>query len=62
MLTEQKVANEWISLISYIFRYFIEYTIIPFIGWITLLFGWMIIRQWPKQAKRALKKSGIIYS
>jgi len=35
----------------------IEYTIIPFIGWITFLFGWVIIRQWPKQAKGALKKA-----
>jgi 1-acyl-sn-glycerol-3-phosphate acyltransferase len=35
----------------------IEYAIIPFIGWISLLFGWVIIRQWPRQAKTALKKA-----
>lgn len=35
----------------------IEYAIIPLIGWITLLFGWVIIRQWPKQAKKTLNKA-----
>ncbi|MFO7558542.1 MAG: lysophospholipid acyltransferase family protein [Desulfobacterales bacterium] len=35
----------------------IEYTLIPFIGWISWLFGWVIIRQWPKQAKGKLEKA-----
>lgn len=46
----------------------IEYALIPFIGWISFFFGWVIIRQWPKQAKKTLEKAisyirkgGIVY-
>jgi|SRR6056297_399394 len=35
----------------------IEYAIIPFIGWISWLYGWVIIRQWPGQARKKLKKA-----
>lgn len=35
----------------------IEYTLIPFFGWVTLLLGWIIIRQSPAQAKRQLGKA-----
>jgi 1-acyl-sn-glycerol-3-phosphate acyltransferase len=35
----------------------IEYALIPFIGWITVLLGWIIIRQNPQQAKRQLRKA-----
>jgi len=34
----------------------IEYALIPFLGWSTSLIGWIIIRQWPEQAKRQLHK------
>jgi 1-acyl-sn-glycerol-3-phosphate acyltransferase len=46
----------------------IEYALIPLIGWVSFFFGWVIIRQWPKQAKKTLEKSisyirggGIVY-
>jgi 1-acyl-sn-glycerol-3-phosphate acyltransferase len=35
----------------------IEYALIPFFGWITVLLGWIIIRQKPEQAKRQLNKA-----
>jgi len=35
----------------------IEYAMIPFIGWISFFFGWVIIRQWPKQAQKTLEKA-----
>jgi 1-acyl-sn-glycerol-3-phosphate acyltransferase len=34
----------------------LEYAIIPFFGWAMWVFCWVIIRQWPKQAKKALAK------
>ena len=35
----------------------IEYALIPFIGWISWIFGWVIIRQLPKQSRRQIKKA-----
>lgn len=35
----------------------IEYALIPFIGWISWIFGWVIIRQLPKQSRRKIKKA-----
>ena len=35
----------------------IEYALIPFFGWITVLLGWIIIRQKPDQAKTQLRKA-----
>jgi 1-acyl-sn-glycerol-3-phosphate acyltransferase len=47
----------------------IEYALIPFVGWVSWIYGWVIIRQWPKQAKRKLEKAksylrngGFVYS
>jgi len=47
----------------------IEYALIPFVGWVSWIYGWVIIRQWPEQAKRKLEKAtlylrkgGIVYS
>lgn len=34
-----------------------EYALIPFFGWITVLLGWIIVRQRPEQAKRQLRKA-----
>ncbi len=34
----------------------IEFTLIPFFGWAMWIFCWVIIRQWPKQAKRAMQQ------
>jgi 1-acyl-sn-glycerol-3-phosphate acyltransferase len=34
----------------------IEYALVPFFGWICFVFSWVIVRQWPWQAKRALQK------
>ena len=46
----------------------IEFALIPFIGWISWIFGWVIIRQLPKQSKRKitkaesyLRKGGFVY-
>jgi len=35
----------------------IEYALIPFFGWVTVLLGWIIIRQRPEQKKRQLRKA-----
>lgn len=35
----------------------IEYALIPFFGWVTVLLGWIIIRQKPEQAKHQLRKA-----
>ena len=35
----------------------IEYALIPFIGWISWLFGWVIIRQNQKQSRKKFKKA-----
>lgn len=35
----------------------IEYVLIPFIGWAAFTFGLVIVRQWPRQAKKTLKKA-----
>jgi len=47
----------------------IEYALIPFVGWVSWIYGWVIIRQWPEQAKRKLEKAilylrngGLVYS
>jgi 1-acyl-sn-glycerol-3-phosphate acyltransferase len=34
----------------------IEFTLIPFFGLAIWIFAWVIIRQWPKQAKRAMQQ------
>lgn len=34
----------------------IEFALIPFLGWSAWVFGWVVIRQWPNQAKRALER------
>jgi 1-acyl-sn-glycerol-3-phosphate acyltransferase len=34
-----------------------EFALIPFLGWATSLQGWVVIQQWPKQAKRQLRKA-----
>ena len=35
----------------------LEYALIPFFGWSQWVFCWVIVRQWPAQAKRALSKA-----
>lgn len=35
----------------------IEYALIPFFGWVSWILGWVIVRQWPEQAKRQLSKA-----
>lgn len=35
----------------------IEYALIPLFGWVTVLLGWIIVRQRPEQAKRQLNKA-----
>ena len=34
----------------------IEFALIPFLGWSAWVFGWVVIRQWPGQAKKALER------
>ena len=35
----------------------LEYALIPFFGWAMWIFCWVIIRQWPSQAKKTLAKA-----
>jgi 1-acyl-sn-glycerol-3-phosphate acyltransferase len=35
----------------------IEYALIPFFGWVTVILGWIIIRQKVEQSKRQLRKA-----
>jgi len=35
----------------------LEYALIPFFGWVSVMLGWVIIRQKPEQAKRQLRKA-----
>ena len=37
----------------------IEYALIPFSGWVTVLLGWIIVRQNPEQARRQLRKAAM---
>lgn len=37
----------------------IEYALIPFLGWASAPMGWIIIRQWPYQSKRQLRKAAL---
>ncbi|MFT5282611.1 MAG: 1-acyl-sn-glycerol-3-phosphate acyltransferase [Yoonia sp.] len=39
----------------------IEYALIPFLGWLSFPMGWVIIKQWPEQAKRQLRKA-VLYA
>jgi len=34
----------------------IEYALIPLFGWVMFIFSWVIIQQWPKQAKKTMQK------
>ena len=34
----------------------VEYALIPVFGWAMCIFSWVIIRQWPKQAKKTMQK------
>ena len=36
---------------------YVLYAMIPFFGWVTVLLGWIIVRQLPEQAKRQLGKA-----
>jgi 1-acyl-sn-glycerol-3-phosphate acyltransferase len=35
----------------------IEFALIPLVGWVSWFYGWVIIRQWPGQAKKKLDKA-----
>ncbi len=35
----------------------LEYALIPFFGWVSFILGWLVIRQWPAQAKRQIEKA-----
>jgi 1-acyl-sn-glycerol-3-phosphate acyltransferase len=37
----------------------IEYALIPLLGWASALMGWIIVRQWPEQSKRQLRKAAL---
>ncbi len=37
----------------------IEYALIPFFGWVTILLGWIIVRQSPEQSKSQLRKAAL---
>lgn len=71
-LTQQSILEPTIAISAAprIFRsiWNIEYALIPFVGWASCLYGWVIIRQWPAQARNKLKmaeiyirKGGLVY-
>ncbi|MFT5575032.1 MAG: 1-acyl-sn-glycerol-3-phosphate acyltransferase [Bermanella sp.] len=35
----------------------VEYALIPFFGWVSFILGWVVIQQWPSQAKRQIDKA-----
>ena len=35
----------------------IEYALIPFLGWVSFILGWVIVRQSPSQSKRQISKA-----
>lgn len=35
----------------------IEYALIPFLGWVSVFLGWVIVRQSPSQSKRQIEKA-----
>lgn len=35
----------------------LEYALIPFFGWVSFILGWVVVRQWPAQAKRQIEKA-----
>jgi 1-acyl-sn-glycerol-3-phosphate acyltransferase len=37
----------------------IEYALIPFLGWASAMMGWVIVRQWPEQSKKQLRKAAL---
>lgn len=45
-----KLPLPWRGLVN------IEYALIPVFGWVMCIFCWIIIRQWPKQAKKTMRK------
>ncbi len=71
-LTQQSLLDPIIGQImaprAFMSIWNIEYALIPFVGWISWIFGWVIIRQLPKQAKTKLRKAefylrrgGVVY-
>jgi len=45
-----RIPLPWRGLVN------IEFALIPVFGWAMCIFSWIIIRQWPKQAKKTMKK------
>ena len=45
-----KIPLPWRALVN------IEFAVIPVFGWALCIFSWVIIRQWPKQAKKTMRK------
>ena len=71
-LTQQSLLDPTIGIAGMRQRFLslwnIEYALLPIFGWVSWTLGWVIIRQWPKQAKRQLNKAaayagsgGIVY-
>ncbi|MFK8021130.1 MAG: lysophospholipid acyltransferase family protein [Pseudomonadales bacterium] len=60
-LTQQSVIDPtagyatWSRRVMSVWNF--EYALIPFFGWVTVIVGWIIIRQKPEQAKRQLRKA-----
>ena len=40
----------------------IEYALIPIVGWASAAFAWVVVRQWPAQARRVFGKMGVFLS
>lgn len=60
-LTQQSILDPIIGIAAapriFMSIWNIEYALIPLVGWISWLYGWVIVRQWPSQAKNKLMKA-----
>ncbi|RFA25313.1 hypothetical protein CAI21_19570 [Alkalilimnicola ehrlichii] len=43
--------RKWTSIFN------IEYALLPVLGWVAWVLGWIIVRQWPKQSQAQLKRA-----
>ena len=47
------MPRHWLSIWN------LEYALIPFLGWLSWILGWVIVRQRPQQARRQLSKAAL---
>jgi 1-acyl-sn-glycerol-3-phosphate acyltransferase len=55
------IIGRSVSITIYKSIYNIEFALIPFLGWIAWIFGWVIIRQLPSHAKKSSRKQNYTF-